>query len=434
MPTKYRGLAVCDLLTIQVLKIQDYKSLPGGIFSLIFSLLNLGILVTIVLLWILEPRKMLSQAYKPTEKPIDSLPYQSSNSSINVAITSRGSARDISTIDIIDLHFILVRYYRIEFKIHAQLYQSTKKQSEDKKVSLTYQVPVNDLITSQKETGFPRLAIESCAFFNEDKEHKDIYLIVDNPELLSKCPSKEDFDKFYALPTIKDHYFQVSFTFDYHQMQTDFLIKTLKKTYELYFQFEKMTFDSYITQLNKIVIQEDAKKKKEEYNNWLLPDYQILALLGVNNHYSLHILFNSKFNDMAVLFVIYKYGFLYYLQNLGSCIRIVDILTFLPSIWLPYYACLLVIKYYSKIEHKQSLEDIGEDYSWSTLGYCQWLSIKFGCSSRKRRLNQRINDMRYLVAAEFEKLYSSPNKEKEQIKHKSDDQEIESSINLSQAI
>lgn len=418
MPSQYTGLSACDLSTIQFLKKQEFKSFPGGVFSLIYILLNLGILITVVLLFILEPNKMRSQTYKPTTNIVDSSTQDPSNSGsiIDVAISAKEKEDNsgIETMNMIDEFFILVRYYRKGIKVYAHLYQSTKKQLSDKKQSLTYAIPANELSFGVKVSGFPRIAFESCSFFNEDKEQKDYYLIVENPELLNKCHPKEDYDEFYNNDKIKGYFFNIAFTSDYHQLQTDFTIQSIKKTYDLFFQFERTKYDSYRTELNKISLQAKSSKPATEYNNWLLPDYEILAPLAVNNHYSFHMLFTSKYVELGVLFVIYKYGFLYYLQNLGAYTRVVDILTFIPSLWIPYYASLLVIQYYGKMEKKNQFETKEDDYDYSNLGYCQWLGIKLGCSSRKRKQNKRINDMRYLVAADFEKLYSPPNKDRNQ--------------------
>lgn len=412
MPIKYHGLALFDTTTIKFLKKKEFKSFPGGIFSIIFTTVNLAMLITIVLLFILEPTKMKSQISYITGSNIKNT--KQIEDKINITILSQ-QFHDEETFQYINSHYKLIEYYRNENmeKINGRLYKGNIIQLNATSYAINYSISSNDVIIQKIDSDFPRLAIESC----EVLKSSDLsYLVViENSEVLNDCIIDDDPLQFYTHQNILNKIYIFSYSSDYHILESNYSIKSSINTYDISFSFQYNQFDSYITELNRIAFMVEGTDEANEYINWLYPDYQVLTKFNSNGHYSFHLLFSTNYHDLIILYTLYKNGFLYHLELLGTLGRVIDIFTCIPSLWIPYHASLVIIGlFWKRRKDADSNEiDLGiDDYNWENLKYSQWLSIRFGCSARNKRLNEKLIKMRILAIKQYEQLYSTPNKEK----------------------
>lgn len=387
-----------DQYPLNFLKGKNFKSLPGAIFSLFITLFTLSLLVLCLVYYFIQSSQ-ISFNYENVNsfRPEPVFPQDS----MNISIKAYNSSSKESLEKVYSYYrFSILNTEGTQFKLKI-----LPTKIEESSLNITIQDNLLDI--NEKDINFPRIMLQSCKVINSLKKMK--YVIYDNEDdkYLEGC--KEDIENFYSDPLIKDKLFIYYFGIVESYLSDDYEMKVENRQIGNPFIFGKKKHIVFSTSKKKIAVLYDnalfkTNEKYQFYTSWSYPSKTDLK--SFTQDFDLQQIFSVKNNNEIMTYKITKTPFMKILPWLGSMNRFISCLSAVPGIWCSYYLSILIFKLYKKKNPNDHTIENSLGFDIEKITYCKWLGIKFGCSSKSKKINQEMNRMRKHLSEHFENLYN----------------------------
>lgn len=383
----------CDGFAVNFLKGKFYKSLPGAIFSLFMSFLNLVAFFGSIAFYFFQ-RTQVTLKYEPTSTNSDLFPKD--QSTINIGISQLNTS-DYKGIEYVANYYLMTAIIIKGQRLQIKLFPTTFIEH-----SLNYSILYQTVFTedSINDINFPRIGYYSCSLLKSLIVYDEISLIdSEDQQLLDNCHNIDD--TFYD--NVKTYYFSYKFHVVQSYLTADYSIKTDRTIATFPFKISNNNHNVFRVAKKAIAVLFDhhlfkSNSNYEYFINWLFPEKtQIKAF---SNDFSLQTIFSNKFQNQILTYHIYKLSFFSdILSWLGSISRTITCLEALPALWYSYYLTVLVYKLYKNRFPNKAHVDL------ENLSYCKWVGLRFGCTKKANNMNKDIIRMRKELSAHFENLY-----------------------------
>lgn len=388
-----------DQYPINFLKGKFFKALPGAIFSLIMTIISIGLLIACLLYYFLQ-RNQISLTYETASsfQPEPKFP----NNDINISIGVYNSSFAKENLQKVYSYYRLSTISLVGNKLKLKIIPVNINEK-----TLNFTLTSNYIDLTEQQVNFPRAMLQSCKVLFLLKNMTD-FVIYDKEDdkYLEGCSI--DIENFYIDPKIDGIIFFYYFSTYESYLATDAIINTEKREIRKPFLFKKNTHNFFVSSQKKMAVLYDNKLFKNNnqyqfYTSWTKTTK--IQLKSFTEDFDVQQIFSLKYDNEIMTYKIIITPFFTILPWLGSMNMFMTCLTVIPGIWHSYYLSIFIFKYYKKkYPNDKSIENqLG--FNIDKINYCKWLWIKFGCCFKAHRINYEMVRMRKELSRHFETLY-----------------------------
>ena len=260
--------AAFDQFAINFLKAKQLKTFPGGIFSIIVTIINLGVLAGCLVFYFFQSSKV-SINTQSVQFNSDIPTFTPRDSTFNISLSQYKSKMEQSQIEFIYSYFKVVMFSRSNNDIKVNLIRPAIMDG-----TIQFTIPNSTLDFNITEVNFPRVAFESCATLQSILNSAYFKFNEDDIVEIQSCNS--NLNDFYDNSYIQNKIFLFKLITLHHQITQNFELKSNMKTFSYPFSFQHGTHEVFVTERKKIAVLFDnslftTNKVYDFYTNWITP-------------------------------------------------------------------------------------------------------------------------------------------------------------------